>query len=714
MDPRPALLLSALAASGVLALVLVVVGWSRRATPGAKEFCATILAAAVWALAAAVESAFRDLPTMLFWANVQFVGIALLPTTWTMMAFRYVGRGRWLTPRTVAALCVIPALTIVLAWTEVQPGLVRESVSFDASAALPVLHVEFGPWFWLHAGYSYVLLLAGIVALGSSAIAAPSTQRTGPITLILGVTLPLAWNAAYLVDITPVPDLDATPLLVGVGAAIIGWGFFKGGLFGSAPIAYDKVVAALSEGIVILDDSGTIADANPAAESILGVPVETMRGRTPAQALPLSPELDDLFKNPTPPYRVLISERDGETSYCAARIETLKADPGGPQGHIIVLRDFTQRKALEEERERLLTQVQRTAAEQQATLSSIPVGLLIYDREGKIIETNSLAEKALGIETIVSLDDLGRIPNLVFVAGDGEEVPPEDLPHSKALRGESVRDRVLFQGKQAGARRCISVSAEPIRSEDGEIVGGVSTLVDITRLMTLQDERDDIMRAISHDLRTPLTVVLGHAQILKLYGRRKSKQEWRHGLEAIILASRQMNSMIRDLVDSLRMESGQLVLSTEEVDVLSIVMEIRDNMREIIDTDRIRIDVPDFLPLAIADADRVERIILNLVSNALKYSDADSEVVITFSRQDGEVVVSVSDHGQGIRPEVIDNLFGKYGNAHDQRGTRDSLGLGLYITKGLVEAHGGKIWAESQVGVGSIFHFTLPAYQDAY
>jgi signal transduction histidine kinase len=120
------------------------------------------------------------------------------------------------------------------------------------------------------------------------------------------------------------------------------------------------------------------------------------------------------------------------------------------------------------------------------------------------------------------------------------------------------------------------------------------------------------------------------------------------------------------------------------------------------------VEAPTSLPLVLADPDRVERILTNLLTNALRYSDPETAVAVRLAEGAGEVIVSVVDRGRGIPSDEIPRLFERYYRGRAGQGERESLGLGLYITKGLVQAHGGRIWVESRVGEGSAFSFTLP------
>jgi signal transduction histidine kinase len=127
----------------------------------------------------------------------------------------------------------------------------------------------------------------------------------------------------------------------------------------------------------------------------------------------------------------------------------------------------------------------------------------------------------------------------------------------------------------------------------------------------------------------------------------------------------------------------------------------------VIDTGRINVEIPEGLPKVSADPDRLERILVNLASNAIKYSSPESDVLIRAESNDAEVIVSIADRGIGVHPEDISHLFERFYRAKGAR-KAEGLGLGLFITRLLVEAHGGRLWVESELGKGSVFYFTLP------
>lgn len=170
-----------------------------------------------------------------------------------------------------------------------------------------------------------------------------------------------------------------------------------------------------------------------------------------------------------------------------------------------------------------------------------------------------------------------------------------------------------------------------------------------------------------------------------------------------------MNVMIQDLVDMARLESGQLRLDRVPIDLHDYLSDLKGRLSDALDMQRVNLRIDKGLPRVYADYNRLERIFTNLLSNALKYSSPDSEVGVTAEQRDGLVQVSVIDQGVGIAPEDLHHMFQRYYRAKGTRKT-EGLGLGLYITRMLVEAHGGKIWVKSELGKGSTFSFTLPVH----
>jgi len=369
-------------------------------------------------------------------------------------------------------------------------------------------------------------------------------------------------------------------------------------------------------------------------------------------------------------------------------------------GAVAVGRDVTaQRRA-----EAALRQSERRWA---TTLASIGDAVMATDVDGRITFLNGVAETLTGWSL---REATGRPVQEVFhIINEHTRLTVED-PVRKVLETGLIvglaNHTVLI--RKDGTEIAIDDSGAPIRDDDGKVTGAVLVFRDITERRRAEAEREDMLRAVSHDLRNPLTVVLGQAQVLERRLEKAGLARECQNVQMIISSARSMNAMIQDLVDSARLESGQLQLHLQPIDLCSYLPRLEQRLIGTMDIERIRVELPAGLPPIYADEDRLDRILTNLLSNACKYSLPGTPVEITAMQREGEVIVSVTDRGPGIPPEQLTRLFQRYARTAEARAAHDGLGLGLYITRMLVEAHGGRVWVESQVGKGSRFSFSLP------
>jgi signal transduction histidine kinase len=251
---------------------------------------------------------------------------------------------------------------------------------------------------------------------------------------------------------------------------------------------------------------------------------------------------------------------------------------------------------------------------------------------------------------------------------------------------------LLAQATAAALHRALSYQVERQKRHDAEL---------------LARTREEVLGVVAHDLRNPLNVIVGVTQIL--LKERLSAPRRKMLLGVTTRAVQQMNRLIGDLLDTVRLQSGRLVLDMEEVFVDEIVRQATETFRPTADARRIHLETvsPDRGTIVHADPLRVSQIVGNLMGNALKFTPELGTVSLRAAPQGTQVVFLVVDSGPGISPADIEHLFDSFWQArqNDRRG----VGLGLAIAKGLVEAHGGKIWVESTLGAGSTFSFTLPA-----
>lgn len=253
---------------------------------------------------------------------------------------------------------------------------------------------------------------------------------------------------------------------------------------------------------------------------------------------------------------------------------------------------------------------------------------------------------------------------------------------------------------------------------DGNVVALEGIVRDVTRqkeseeereryiasLQSLKSQRDDLLRTVSHDLRSPLAVILARIQMLLHLSSGETRLH--QNALSIAIAARRIEAMIDELTDLARIETGHPRLNLQQVNLKTFLRELFDQGAAGLGARPIVVDTPDDLPPVSADLDRLARIVGNLVSNAVKYSPPGSLVGVSAALDGPFVAVTVRDQGQGINSIDLPHLFERYYRSNTAG--KEGLGLGLYIVKELVEAHGGKVWVQSEPGKGSAFSFSLP------
>ncbi len=435
---------------------------------------------------------------------------------------------------------------------------------------------------------------------------------------------------------------------------------------------------------------------SPAIREILGYTPEEMYadpGLTERLVHPEDlPSLHQLAAAPLPERTVTFRalHRDGHVVWLEQRNVAIYDSAGRVIGYEGVARDVTERKMTEEE-------LLQTNAELEAVFRALPDLFLRLDREDRVIdyevgrgmELFAPAESMLGkrVEEVLREEAAARIAGAIAQVRLTRELATVEytLPFPKGDRVYESRF-LPFLGEQV-----------------------IVVVRDITVLHELQESLRDLIRGLSHDLRSPLTAVLGQSQILQ---RALEKQGADRSIIAsansVVAGAMRMNDMIAQLADATRIESGQLPIDVERVDVRQFLPDLLSRTAQALEAERIALDVPADLPDVAADPGHLERICLNLLSNALKYSDPGTPVVVRAEAAGGFVRVSVIDRGPGIAEEEIPKLFGRFYRA-GRTSRAEGMGMGLYITKMLVEAQGGEVSVESEVGVGSTFSFTVPA-----
>ncbi len=357
----------------------------------------------------------------------------------------------------------------------------------------------------------------------------------------------------------------------------------------------------------------------------------------------------------------------------------------------------------------------RARKDLETLISTSPVGVVVFDaRTGTPLSFNR--------EMVRILNDLqapGAPPEellnvLTIRRADGREIPLGEFSMAQLLStSEMVRAEEIVLKVPEGRSVNALMNCTPIRSEGGEVESLVATLQDMTELQELERLRAEFLAMVSHELRTPLATVKGSVTNLLEPAASLSSAESRQFFQIIDAQTDRMRALINDLLDVARIETGTLSVAPEPTDVGTLTTEVGNAFRLAGHKHALAVDLPTDLPWVMADRSRIVQVLGNLLTNAARHAPGSSTIRLSARLEDYHVAITVSDHGRGIPAESLPHLFRKFSRieGEDQGG---DTGLGLAICKGIVEAHGGRIWAQSDgPGMGANFTFTIPTAGEA-
>jgi PAS domain S-box-containing protein len=695
--------LIALLAGPAILVPLAAYAIARRRVRGAGWYAVLLLSIAFWSLAYAWELSAQLHTTKLLALRIKYLAVVLMPSGWIGFILAFVGSPAERVRRRVLPVAAVSAIMLVLAWTDGWHGLFWGRLTVEQIGAYAILRGR-GPFFWVNVLYTYAVLAAGIVLLASHAVHSPYLYKNRARLLMVGTVVPWAGNVVFVMS-RHETIIDPTPFLFTCTAVIAALAVFRYELFEPVPTLRDARIESVGDGVIIVDRRSRIADLNPAAERILGRRRAEVAGASiagllpgwPSDAVPASPTDITLGSGPT----AGIYDVRG-TQMCSRA--------GEVTGAIVLLRDVTERRLTE----RALGESERRY---RAVIDQAFDGVWLESEGSTIVDVNPGACAMLGY----SRDELiGRRAT--------ELVEPEPSGPQHA-----TPDQVRVSDASEWQRRIIGKHGRTVllAGRSREIAPGlvVSTFRDITRERAEAEERerllqqaqtanrlkDEFLATLSHELRTPLTAVLGWTRMLV----RGEMQPDRipHALGVIERNAVAQARLVDDLLDVSRITGGRLRLRLVETDVTYVVRDALEAIRPSAEAKRIFIDVhlPAAIPRITVDPERLQQVIWNLLTNAIKFTPAGGTVHVGASTVPEGVEITVRDTGRGIPPDFLPFVFDAFrqGEGGSNR-TAPGLGLGLAIVRRIIEAHGGRVAAASEgAGLGSTFRVFLPAVSTA-
>jgi two-component system, sporulation sensor kinase E len=461
-----------------------------------------------------------------------------------------------------------------------------------------------------------------------------------------------------------------------------------------------KTFDSINDWVYILDKESRIVRANKAFAGYFHQNPKEVLGKTCGELIgdARNPLRDYLQKTGTssgkPSRREYFDSQ--EMRYFEENTSLVYDEKDQVTSSIHVSRDITERKQAES----LL----------QILADNSPIGVYVA-QEGKFQYINHKAEEYLGF----TRDDLTGKEFLEFIFPDDRKVVRKNV--SSMLESKSHQPYEYRLLHRSGKPMWVLETVTSIQYQGSRAILGnfmdVSELKKLEKKIVEYEELDrlktNLLSVVSHELRTPLTIIKGYSEMLIAYSARLRKPERDQYLKAIDESTNRLTRQVDQLLDISRMDAGLLKLQKTEVDLVELISMGAAELQHKMPGHRMITEADAALPKLFVDATRIRQVMDNLIENACKYSEEGTEIKISARKEGNSVRVSVADHGVGIAESDFDKLFDRMHRIENRlTSSTKGLGLGLYICKGLVEAHGGRIWAESRLGEGSTFTFSLP------
>jgi PAS domain S-box-containing protein len=303
-------------------------------------------------------------------------------------------------------------------------------------------------------------------------------------------------------------------------------------------------------------------------------------------------------------------------------------------------------------------------------------------------------------------------------------IPPDRLDEEANIidnirRGQKIDHFETIRVAKDGSQKHISLTVSPLRNSKGRIIGASKIARDISvrveaenkqklytqRLMDLNDYKDEFMVMASHELKTPLTVILANLQILQDMMNEDPRVSF---ISKTINQVNKLNDLIYNLFDVSKIQAGQLKYQFSHFDLNQLIREIIEHTFNTT-SHSLHFNSTNENFWINADKERIEQVIVNILSNAIKYSPKNGDIILNLKRENKNIVVSISDKGIGIPESDLENIFLRFYRVSGSASSFSGSGIGLYISAEIIKSHGGKIWTESKLGEGSVFHFSIPA-----
>lgn len=469
------------------------------------------------------------------------------------------------------------------------------------------------------------------------------------------------------------------------------------------------IITCTDDAIISKTLEGIITSWNPAAERLFGFTEEYVIGKHISLVIPDDRLDEEAFiisqikaGEKVEHFETIRRAKDGRSINVSLSISPILDGNGMVSGASKIARDISERKKAQEKQAMLASIV---AASDDAIISKTLQGIITSWNPAAIKMFGYTEDEAIGNHISLIIPD-ERLDEEAYIIGE-------------VSRGSKVDHFQTVRKTKNGKAVPISLTVSPVINENGKIIGASKIARDVSAEQALQQEttrlyehlkvlnakKDDFIALASHELKTPLTSISAYVQMLaKLETEAKNKAlvgKLQHQIT-------KLSSLVEDLLDVSKIEAGKLHYAKEDFDLRKVIEGAAEMIANANPDYRITFDCINSEYMITGDSHRIEQVVVNLLTNAIRYSPQSNCLKIYLTEESHEIKVGVEDYGIGIVQEKLQNIFSRYYRVDDSKFNVSGLGIGLYLCHEIINRHNGKIWAESSLGEGSTFWFTLP------
>jgi len=716
--------------SGFISLNLVFYIWwkfwhEKRVKP-ARIFAFLMASVTIWTFASALALINPNPTQTYFWEQFKYIGILFIPPSWIIFSLQWTGRKNWLNKRKISIIYAISLIFLILIFTDSLHHLIWRNIEYIQIGTYLDTSVIHGMGWWLILAYSYFLILIGTFYLVKGLLTLKNIYRKQAIILLLGSLIPWIANAIYALNIGIIPNIDFSPSTFIFTALAFSWGFSQFRLIDVVPVARDAVFENMNDPVFVLDIKNRIIDITPAAQKILKCNASEVIGKKVEDAFPDQHNfIKQLGYSKESQVEVCLYKENQEFCF-DMQITPLYNSDDNFNGRIIVLRDITKRKEAEE-------RLRKSEAAYRAIFENTGTATLILEEDNTISLANNCFQELTGykreeiegekkITDFVTTKDSEKIKKLTrFITGTYTTSSKNNQEFKLVDKAGNLKDILLtidiIPGTKNSIASILDVTTQKMMLNElrdaHELLYTVNKDLErkvkdrTARIERLIKQKDDFINQLGHDLKTPLTPIMALLPIIK---EQTEKSEDKELFEVLTRNIYYMRDLVNKTIDLAKLNSDKIMFSIEDTNLLSEVNNIIKN-NNILFKDN-KIDVVNKIDENIhvkADKLRLNELLNNLITNSIKYTLEEGGTITFDAKEVGEFVkISIEDTGIGMSKKQISHIFEEFYKADDSRHDLDSSGLGLPISKRIVNKHGGEIWAESLgKNKGSTFYFTL-------